>query len=411
MNIFQSSVEKLSWWQLTSIQIGGAICMPVLMVGQQIAVHYGLLAAAIAIALGNLFLLSVGIPYIQLAYEKKYSTIQNAINCFGKAGTFIVGVSMLVALIGWFAIQLQLVSLSSVHLLNICFGQDICTSIFVTIFWGAIMTLMALFGLRSINMLADLSMPLLVLTIGYATLKAAYMPFKAVPVEMGLLKGITLVIASTLLVVVDIPTYYRHARSTKDSFFSLFLLYAFATPLIQLVGAYIALHSNGSSIVDMFAQQGGFWWQLWIGSFLILAGWTTNNTNIYSAAITLESFFPSLNYYLRIIPIGIVGTIAACFPMIAHYERTLSGMAISVASMGAVVMVSFLFERFTNNFKEYNYKMPALLSWVIGSTLGVLSFLGYVQLTGSTLLDTFIVSSLTAYFGFLIIAYFSEKYA
>lgn len=406
MQNLEKSLEKQSWWQLTSIQIGGAICMPVLMVGQQIAMYHGLSAAFFAIALGNLFLFLIGIPYIHLAYEKKISTMQNAIACFGKAGTWVVGISMLVALIGWFAIQLQLVALSSSHLLNICFGSHGLNSISLIILWGAIMTIMALYGLRGINLLADLSMPLLILTIGYASLKASYMPIRAPSTEIGLLKGMTLVIASTLLVVIDIPTYYRHSKSKKDGLLSLFLLYCFATPLIQIVGAYIAMHSHGTGVMDMFSEQGGLWWQIWVSSFLILAGWTTNNTNIYSAAVTLESFFPKLNHKFRTLIIGILGTIAACFPMIAHYEHALSGMTILVGSMGAVVMVSFLFNRY---FGEHSYKLPALVAWIMGSLVGLINFVGYFKITSSALLDTFGVATIASFIGFLIVELMKES--
>jgi len=409
MNNVKATLEKQSWWQLTTIQIGGAICMPVLMAGQQIAIHYGLKAAIIAIVIGNLLLLGIGIPHISLAYEKKASTIENAINCFGKAGTWIVGISMIVALIGWFAIQLQLVGLSTLHLINLFIGNNIIPSSMVIIIWGIIMTGMSMRGIKGVTMLADYSMPLLIGTIAYAAIKASAMPLIQTQPEVGLLKGITLIITSTLLVVIDIPTYYRHSQSRKDGYISLFVLYAIATPVIQFVGAYIAMHSYGGSIVDTFAQQGGVLWQLWISAFLVLAGWTTNNTNIYSAAVTLESLLPSLSHYWRTISIGLIGTIVACFPMLNHYEKTLSAMTILIGSMGAIVITSFLFNRYIYVLKESNSKTYALGSWVIGSLTGFLSFLGYIHITGSALLDTFSIATICTFFSFLTTVY-SQKH-
>ncbi len=396
-------MHKLSntqnWWQLTSIQIGGAICMPILMVGQQISQKYGLWPALAAIALGNLLLFLLGLVYTVLASQRKTNTIENAVYYFGRYGAQLMGTIMIMVCVGWFAIQLNVMSLSGLHLLGLpSLYHPIMTAIL-----GAAITVGALFGIKGINKFADITMPLLIGTIGYALYKAYQMPATHKLLPSFSWSSVTLVVASTLFVVIDIPTYYRLSKSLKDGWLSIALLYLIATPLIQIAGAFIALHSEGSTIIEVFTSQGGILWQLWVLSFLILAGWTTNNTNLYSAVVTLETLTSSISNWWATILLGIVGTLLACYPLLDHYEGILSLMAILVIAMGAVVLVNYIFEYLYKHQLLWSHFALNIFAWCIGVVFGFLHFSGALALTASVLCDAFLASSACAGLGILFI--------
>ena len=82
----QTIVKKQSWWQLLSIQAGGTICLPVIMVGQLVCQKFGWLAALLVVGLGNAFLLIIGYLLASLSTYRPQSTVQHAANYFGNQG-------------------------------------------------------------------------------------------------------------------------------------------------------------------------------------------------------------------------------------------------------------------------------------------------------------------------------------
>ncbi len=67
-----------SWKTLTSIQIGGALCLPVLAVGQQLAMRVGFASAVVAIMFGNAVLCAMGLLIGLFGARYKLSTIECA---------------------------------------------------------------------------------------------------------------------------------------------------------------------------------------------------------------------------------------------------------------------------------------------------------------------------------------------
>jgi purine-cytosine permease-like protein len=406
----QSSLLSQNWWQLTTIQIGGAICMPLLIVGQQLVYSYGFFTAIGAIVLGNILLCGLGLIKASLAFHNKKNTIENALYFFGnKRGSLLMGITMLIACTGWFAIQLHIVGISALHLLPAYLQSNASIVSACIIFFGILMTGFSLYGLQGIAKFADLTMPLLIISIGYGVFKAMGMPPAQQAYGEFSFASVAFVLASTLLVVIDIPTYYRVSHSLKDSLLSIGILYLVATPLIQIAGAYIGYHSNTTDMVGMLTADSGIIWQLFIIAFLILAGWTTNNTNIYSSVITLKTIIPSLSERAATILIGTVGTLAALYPLITHYEKTLSAMGILVASMGAVIAINYIWQLTFNTPVSRQLQYGNTVAWLIGVTVGFLSFGKIFTLCNSALCDAFLIASLSTIAHCFLLSTYNNK--
>ena len=81
-----------------------------------------------------------------------------------------------------------------------------------------------------------------------------------------------MVIASVLAGVIDLPTYFRHAKSRKDALISVRLIYGMAVPAMELAGVYFSTTGGGDSVIEMLKGAHPVW-NLWIGVFIVLAGW------------------------------------------------------------------------------------------------------------------------------------------
>lgn len=394
MSMNTTSITRLSWWQMTSVQIGGAICIPVLMVGEQLGRTYGFAYAAAAIGIGNALLFVIGMITANLSFETKANTVENARSFFGQAGTYLLAINMIIALTGWFAIQLNLISFSFVRSVALLFGYSITHIALINIVLGCAIIAVALYGIKALIKLSDITMPLLVGTLLYALYSAYVSGVQPNAVVLTSLSGISIVIATAIMAVIDIPTYYRFAKSKTDSFISIGLLFLFVLPILELIGVYIALHSGGSNIVDVLTGGNSIVWQLWVLFFLLFAGWTTNNANIYSATVALKTLLPKFSYATRVICIGVIGIIASCFDVLNSFESVLNLMGIAVSAIGAVIVTSYsvaLLQK--KNVQSKNVlHVCNMIACIIGSIAGLLSFCELVVISALPLIDAFIVA-------------------
>ncbi|MDP3889451.1 MAG: hypothetical protein Q8Q25_02850 [bacterium] len=390
----KKTLIKQSWWQMTSIQIGGAICLPILMVGQELGKTYGFAKTVGAVLIGNMLLFLLGLAKAKMSFENKDTTIKNASRYFGQYGTFLLAGTMIMSLIGWFAIQLNLIALSVQTSLSLLFDGMPVNIEFLNIILGTIITIAALRGISALEKLADLSVPLLIATIGYVLYRTyinATISVFEIPVLNNSFRGISLVLAATIMAVIDMPTYYRFSRSKRDSFLSIFILFVLAIPIIEITGAYIGLHNPGNTLIETLTAGGGFLYQMGMLLFLVLAGWTTNNANIYSAVVTLEKIAPNISHIGRTLLLGTIGTMLSCFDLLNNLEPVLNGMGILVSSMGAVIATQYILNRFIPQMRMSS--LLNILAWICGTAYGFLGFFGLHTLTGFELIDSFLATS------------------
>lgn len=394
MSVVEKVKGTLSWWDMTSIQIGGAICMPVLMIGEQLGRAYGFGFAAAAILIGNGLLFILGMFMANMSFDTKANTVENARSYLGTAGIWLLAFNMIISLTGWFAIQLNLISLSIIKGVALICGYNLSVTL-VNILLGTLIVLVALFGIKALIRLADITMPLLVGTLIYAIYNAWAYGISAVAPIQSSLHGISLVFATAIMAVIDIPTYYRFARTRIESFVSIGLLFLIVLPVLQLIGVYIVLHSGGNTLVDVLTNGGGLLWQLWVLFFLVFAGWTTNNANLYSATIALQTLFPRISYIICTLIIGGLGIVASCFDLLSSFESVLTMMSMMISAIGGVIVTSYIIDFFTKNERRNGKKLKSLAACFIGCIGGFLSFFEYMPLTGFALIDAFVIAGIS----------------
>ncbi len=380
-----------NWRQLASIQIGGAICLPMIMVGHTLGQTYGLLSAWVAIALGNAVLLGLALLMFRISYPGRFTTIEHASLYFGSKGILLLAFAMAFSMLGWFGIQLNVMSQSILEVMSAYLGERTFSPLWINMGLGCFITGVALYGIRAIHQLANMSLPILVLTLGYAL----YMQENAqinetLPFSW---KGTSLIVAAAIAAVIDLPTYFRHARTAQDGWISLVLIFGITLPLIEATGVYLASHGAGDQLIDHLKHPAYPWWNGWIALFLLLAGWTTNNTNLYSGAASLSLLFPKLNEEKRMLGLGLVGTGISCFDLLAHFEKILDILGILLASMGAVILTRALLRKWIPECKSLDQRLH-LQAWGGGILIGFASLCHLLPGTAIATVDTFLATLL-----------------
>jgi cytosine permease len=387
-----------NWWTLSAIQIGCVICLPTIMIGQHLSQRYGFLSAVFAILLGNAILLMLGLVTVRMCHGNRKTTMENAGEYFGGRGAQFFAFAMIISLVCWFGIQLNMMSLGVLDLLSIQENRGLW-QLFLNAGLGIIMTFAILAGIRSLGILANLSIPFLLLTLGYAvyTLEPKNMGMVSDTVSFSF-QGASLVISLAIAFVVDLPTYYRFAKTSKDGLISITLIIALVMPVLQIVGVYLTAGADGANILEVLKRENQNLWNIWVAIFLILAGWTTNNVNLYSSAMCLQTIFRKLSEKRALLYVGMAGTFLSCFDLLKHLEMVLGVIGIFIGSMGAVVLTRYLFLEYYGKQLSSRDHFNSLVTWACGIIVGFFSLIMGYSLTTIPLLDAVLGASVSTVF-------------
>lgn len=367
-----------SWKTLTSIQIGGALCLPVLAVGQQLAVRVGFGSAVVAIMFGNAVLCAMGLLVGVFGARHKLSTIECAERFLGGRMTYAVACAVVISCLGWFALQLGIMVEPFVPVLG-----PVLTAAAIGVL-GLLITASSLKGVAAIGALADYAAPLFALTLGIALFNAGSLTHIDMPVLR--IEPLLIVIALALAAIVDLPTFFRFAKSERDARISVIMVCMGALPAIEIVGAYLGTLAGGADIAHALIGNGGTVWYSWIVVFLILAGWTTNNANIYSASVSLRYIIPTLSEYRAIALLGALGTVVAVTIPCGAFCSIIEIIALPIVPIGLLTAYAALREMvpFLPPIREYDALAVVFSALGMGIVHGLLG----ITLTGYLLTDT-----------------------
>ncbi len=373
-----------NWISLSSIQLGGAICLPMILIGHELCQKFGLGAALAAVILGNALLTILAVIASKMAHESKKTTAENAENYFGKNGKKFFALIIAITLTSWFAIQTQVMGQDLANLVNI-------DRVYLNVGLACLMVGCAFFGLKGVSLLANVTLPLMILTLVLSVINAQSTSQKI----MGNISGfsapaIALVLASAIAAVVDLPTFFRHAKTKKDGIIASIVVFCIGIPLVELVGVFFGYYATSTSLTEALITVDLPLFRIWVSLFILFAGWTTNNTNLYSAIMSLRSAAPQLSEKWACVVMGGICILLSLCPLLERLMLVLDLMGVFIASMGGVVLTAYSLKRFLG--LDLNAQK---IAWVIGTLAGLLNiFLGGL-LTPIAIVDTLIASALS----------------
>jgi len=376
-------LETQNWKELSAVQIGGAICMPMILIGFELA-RQSVETAIYAIVIGNLFLFLLALLTSKMSYEGKMTTAENAASYFGALGKAFFACILLFSMCTWFAIQSQVMAEDLGRVL-----PEIDRGL-LSMLVSSVIVVATLKGIRAVTWLANLALPLMVITL-LICLAMAFQQQREEAIERGgdLFQGTSLVIAAAILAVVDLPTFFRHACTRKDAIKASVAIFLVGMPLVELFGVFLGAWTNATDLSGAFLCFGHVIWKGWIWLFILLVGWTTNNANLYSGAMCLQTLVPQMGAKRAIFAAGLLAVALSAVNILARFEFVLGLMGVCVASMGAVVLASYFLQR-------RHVKIQSL-SWLLGLSWGLLHLNGIVRITPIAIIDASLVSAVTIF--------------
>jgi cytosine permease len=380
-----------NFWQLSCIQVAGS-GIPVFIVGGQIAAQYGPGAAITSVILGNLILWMVGLGIISMAIPGRANALQNISQYLGKPGGLFAALFLILSFLAWYILQINSANVIITHLFShnenqLRFGAAM----------GAFIALLSIGGIQLIKKYCVFVFPFLLLFAIYS-IATSLSHFHIDSIWNFSFLGIIAIVSVNICGIVNLPTFFRHARSQYDSYLGLTLMLAF-TSLFQIYTVILGLQNESA-----FASNSTIY-SIFISAFVILSLIAVNLSNIYLAAASWEMLLPHRRSNKEFVIVGLLGTMAYTFLQVSAPMQFILGMAENfIASLSTVLLLSFLIKTFEEHRPRPYEKSINFSCWFLGAIVGTVLAAGNGMDPSKALAVSFVTTSIA----FLCVVYIKE---
>lgn len=302
---------------------------------------------AAAIVIGMTIIAIVGYGMGRLGGTFHVSTTMLAKNTFGTFGAAILGVILALTLgIGWFAWQLSFFATTLREILP----DAMWTKPAYSIVWaGTLMTMTAFGGFKWLAWLSIFSVPLVltVASVGMFLALGSSDPAVLSPATtasaLTMMTGVTAVVGSAIFGAVVVADISRYSKDAKSGGLAVSLGYAGGGTIVMIAGAIMAQHSSVPGVntaANIPAAMQALGMGYWAFIILLLAQWTTNDSNLYSGSIGLAGIIRLPKPYLVLV-MGILGILIASTGIEDFFVPYLVFLGTFMPPVAGVIMVDY----------------------------------------------------------------------
>lgn len=373
--------ERQHWLTPAMIFGGLEFTIPVLMVGATLAGSFGL-STIFWILIASLFIFQwIGNAvqgYIGAKTGRSSSVI--ARTSFGaKQARFIVGLTIFVVSLGWWAVQTAVAGNAISAMFGVDYENQWLLWAFITVIAGLLFAIPSIIGYSSMKWTDYIAVPagliLIVAGIFYALRNTGWETISSWSPEptMGILAAISLVIGVNVSQWVIAADYTRYAKPTiKDNSIIPAGIAVIGLPLF-MVGAIMSVGVGDADIVNVMLNLG---FPLWGFFILWFATWTSQLVNNYSMGLALANML-NVNSGKGRALLTFLGTllaiVVALVGILDYFMDFLYMTALIYPAIAGIMMADFFFIR-KQTWKDHDgWNWMATIALIIGTTIGYLT--------------------------------------
>lgn len=362
-------------WRVGLIIASFSIALPGFLNGAQTALALGFSEAVLA-ALAAGIILCLGACFTAIiSVRTRLTTYMLVQRSFGTKGAALVNLVIALIHFGWFGVNVSFFGDAMVAAAQQGYGVSGSFGTFVIV-GSALITLSTIFGFRTLDRLALVSVPLLgAILIGVCIAAVGehgvvLTPSIAPPVPLTFPIALSALIGGNMLTVATMPDLSRHIRTERGAIAGMALSLPFAAPLLMIVAGLIALATGETDIMKLVVGLGFGAPTLLI---LILSVWTINALNLYSAGLSLSATFPRARQWMFIVAGGVAGAILALMGIINAFVPFLLALGLIIPPIAAIYVIDGLVTFCGRDAAETIRDMPAVRWEAVGVWLGSLA--------------------------------------
>ena len=283
-------------------------------------------------------------------------------NAFGKKGSYLSSFVLGFTQIGWFGVGVAMFSIPAAQLLGI-------NEWVLTIIAGLLMTATAATGMKALEVVSTISVPLIVILGVYSMFGATTEGGGLVTIfnqsagQITLFTGIGYVIGSFISGGTATPNFIRFAKNNKVAVWTTVIAFFLGNTLMFCFGAVGGAFTGKDDIFYVMIAQG-----LAIPALIVLGAniWTTNNNALYTGGLALSNI-TGARMKLTTWIAGIVGTALAIW-LYWNFTGWLNILNCALPPIGIIVILDF----FKNRQKYDGERKLPVVNWfnVLGIVIG-----------------------------------------
>lgn len=280
---------------------------------------------------------------------------------FGTKGSYLSSFLLGFTQIGWFGVGVAMFSIPAAELLGV-------NEWVLTIIAGLLMTATAATGMKGLEIVAYISVPLIVILGVYSMITAVVEGgglsaiFGLSSGKISLFTGVGYVIGSFISGGTATPNFIRFAKNRKVAVWTTVIAFFLGNTLMFCFGAIGGAFTGKEDIFYVMIAQG-----LAIPALIVLGAniWTTNNNALYTGGLGLANITGKPMKYLTWVA-GIIGTALAIW-LYWNFVGWLSILNCALPPIGMIVILDY----FKNRSKYEGKHTEAVVNWF--NVLGIVA--------------------------------------
>ncbi|MFA7565893.1 MAG: cytosine permease [Alkalispirochaeta sp.] len=286
---------------------------------------------------------------------------------FGTVGSFLPSALITFTQIGWFGVGVAMFAIPTAELLGV-------SPVLLLVIAGVLMTGSAYFGIKGLEIVSLISVPLIAILGTYSMITAAVEGgglnaiFAQSAGGVTVFAGVGMVIGSFVSGGTATPNFVRFAKTNKSAVITTVVAFFLGNTLMFAFGAVGGAFTGADDIFYVMIAQG-----LAIPAILVLGAniWTTNDNALYTSGLGLSNI-TKIRKRPMVLIAGFIGTVTAMW-LYFNFIGWLSFLNATLPPVGAIIALDFFWNR--KNYEEgskptqkVNY--GAIIGVVAGALVG-----------------------------------------
>jgi cytosine permease len=342
--------KRRSWIELAVIWIGIAVVMSAIFRGMMIGMGLGRMQAVVlSYLLGEIILIAVMALTGYIGARTGLSTPLIANFSFGRIGAILISLSIALSLMGWFGVQAAFFARTVQFYLKTDFSLPLFSFV-----CGMVMMVPAIFGIRGLSVLSWIASPFMIVIFVWGIFKMGFhfLPAETLqslaaahqpdPYPMTLGAAASVVAGGFIVGAVTSADIFRYARPRLKEIVLAAGVAMTASAFLHFVGSFLAMNTGvyHESLPEIII--GGRYLGLGFAGFvvLLLAQWTTNDSNLYSAVLALNNIF-RIKRWKMTVAAGVAASLFAALGILERLELFLIILTVSIGPIGGIFLCDF----------------------------------------------------------------------
>ncbi len=302
---------------------------------------------------------------------------------FGTKGSYLPSALISFTQMGWFGVGVAMFAIPTAELMGM-------NTIVLLVIAGFAMTSSAYFGIKGLEIVSFISVPLITVLGVYSMITAGAAGggltaiFARSAGDITVFAGVGMVIGSFVSGGTATPNFVRFARNNKTAVIVTVIAFFIGNTLMFGFGAVGGAFTGEADIFYVMIAQG-----LAIPAILVLGAniWTTNDNALYTSGLGLSNL-TKIRKSPMVLIAGVVGTVAAMW-LYFNFIGWLAFLNATLPPVGAIIALDFFLhrDRYTQDVAvERTINWGAIIGVVAGALVG-----NYVE-AGITAINAIIVA-------------------